>query len=161
MDLLEAQRVFPNNVTLILLEELSGLPDVDVVVARPLRPNDPNFSIGIAAINWTPGEYEMKGRSNPDPTTTRYTYSVQAFVKHTDQSEGLAFHAYLSKMVRLMLYRSDSLRVRLAGLSETVLGVTERSQRWGVSQQRYVSNEIDGTWLHLSTTEFFLDTETI
>ncbi len=128
---------------------------------RPLRPEDPATSIGIFVMDWVPGELEMAGRSNPDPTLSTYLFGIHAFVKHGDREDGMIKHALLSKMVRSMLYRQESLRVRLSQLSETSLGVRERSQRWGVRQQRFMANEIEGSFLYLSTLEFWVETESI
>lgn len=153
---------FPTNGLMVIYDVMATIPGVELVVRRPVRPVDPNFTIGVTSLDWQPvGKPEMRGVPNPDPTLSRYIYSIQAFVKHSDVDEGLRLHAHLAKMIRVMLYRDADLRVRLPALTETELGVTERTQRWGVLRQNYMSNEVDGTWLHLSTTEFFLETETI
>lgn len=153
---------FPTNGLMVLYDRLALIEGVALVVRRPIRPIDPSFTIGVTSQDWEPnGGPEMRGRTNPDPTISRYIYAIQAFVKHSDVDEGLRLHAYLAKKIRVMLYRDPDLRVRLAALTEDDLGVHERTQRWGVRRQNYMSNEVDGTWLHLSTTEFYLETETI
>lgn len=152
---------FPTNGLMVLYDRLAFIAGVELVVRRPIRPIDPSFTIGVMSQDWEPsGDPEMKGRSNPDPTLGRYIYTIQALVKHSDVDEGLRLHAYMAKKIRVMLYRDPELRVRLQSLAEDDLGVHERTQRWGVRRQNYMSNEVDGTWLHLSTTEFFLETET-
>jgi hypothetical protein len=48
----------------------------------------------------------------------------------------------------------------LSQLSVQLNGVGERTLKWGVTAQRFLSNEIgDNEWLFLSTVEFWLDTE--
>lgn len=155
---------FPANAISLIATASAGL-DSDLFVAkRPLRESDPNQSIGVYASMWLPDEnsYEMRGRPDGihEPTLQSYTIGVQAFVKDMDAERGLVVHATLSKMVRRLLYRDDTLRLGLRALQVTVDGSTERTQRFGVRSQRYVSNELQGTWLYLSTIEVFLETET-
>ena len=81
-------------------------------------------------------------------------------MKDMDEMRGLSTHSTLAKLVRTTLYRDESLRVGLASLVTTTSG-TERLKRWGVNTQRLIANELSGQWLYLSTTEFWLETETI
>jgi hypothetical protein len=154
--------VFPNNIV-ELLALRSQLLDSDItVLKRPLRNTDPNQSIGITAAQWLPDENsrEMLGAAFAvQPTLSRYTVSVQAFVKDMDETRGLNVHSVFSRIVRSMLYTDNPLRVGLSQLSSTLDGATERSQRWGITQQRFFSNELSGEWLYLSTLEFWLETE--
>lgn len=153
-----AVAAFPSNVVEALRDELNVAlgTQVELVVKRPLRPTDPDSSVGIYALDWQPGNHEIGFH---EPTLARYQVAIQVFVKHQDEEEGSAIHTFLSKTVRTMLYRGEALRIRLSSLNETSLGVTERVQRWGVRQQRFVSNEIQGRFLYLSTTEFWIETE--
>lgn len=163
----DATLVFPNNVVDII-QTRTKLLDADLAVfRRPLRSTDPNQSVGIFATQWTPDDesHEMRGNalgggSFNDPSLDRYLCAIQGFVKDMDEEVGLATHAVLSEMLRTMLYRDVPLRVGLSSLSTNLSGVSKRTTRWGISQQRYFSNEISGTWLYLSTLEFWLETET-
>ncbi len=152
---------FPNNVLILLYQELVQLEGIEYVGVRPLKPEDPPVSLGLFVIDWVPGELEMAGTPNPDPTISTYLYGIQALVQHANREEGLLKHTLLSKMIRSMLYRRESLRVRLSQLNETSLGVTERTQRWGVRQQRFMSNDLEGSFLYLSTLEFWVETESV
>lgn len=157
--------VFPNNVV-VLVQARAQLLDPDLhVYRRPLRDSDPNQSIGVFAAQWQPQQDSLEMRGGPqfvqEPTLQRYSISVQAFVKDMDEERGLFGHSVLSKMVRSMLYRDDPLRVGLSMLSVTMRGSTERARRWGITTQRFVSNELSGSWLYLSTLEFWLETETV
>lgn len=163
--------VFPDNaVDLIRARALLLDTDPDVnnripVYRRPLRSSDPVQAIGVFGVQWMPDEdsYEMKGspQGRHEPTLQSYLIAVQGFVKDMDEERGLANHSYLSKMIRAMLYRDEPLRVGLAALSVSMLNSTERARRWGIRTQRLNSNELDGSWLYLSTTEFWLETETV
>lgn len=61
-------------------------------------------------------------------------------------------------MVRSMLYRDASLRVGFPALSYTTGGVTERVMLWGVRGQRFISNEVNSSWLYLSTLDVWAET---
>ena len=157
------ENVFPNNVV-ELIAMRSQLLDEDLYVTkRPLRNTDPNQSVGVFGALWTPDDRskEMLGQAFAvQPVLSRYTITVQAFVKDMDEVRGLNTHAVLSRMLRSMLYTDNPLRVALSQLSSVLGGVTERSQQWGITQQRFFANELGGEWLYLSTLEFWLETET-
>lgn len=165
-----SEAVFPNNVVDLLATRTRLLDDglTNSTYRRPLRESDPNTAAGVFAATWTPDEESMEmrglGVSNPgpsEPTIQRYVIGVQAFVKDFDEERGLARHSVLSKMIRSMLYRDMALRVGLAALSVTMNDSVEKSSRWGIRAQRFLSNEIDANFLYLSTLEFWLDTETV
>lgn len=164
MPITEDTVVFPNNIVDLAAARFATIDPDLYVVRRPLRNSDPNQSIGVSAAQWLPQEdsYEMLGGpvGRHEPSLQQYLVTVQAFVKDMDEERGLAVHSVLSKMIRSMLYRDEPLRVGLSALSVSMNGSTERAQRWGIRQQRYFSNEISGSWLYLSTLEFWLETET-
>lgn len=160
--------VFPNNAVKVIADRsrlLDPAGDVQVFL-RPLKPEDPVQSIGVFGSLWLPiqDSIEMRGSDSPgpqEPTLQRYSIAIQAFVKDANEERGLNAHSVLSKMILAMLYRDEPLRIGLAELSVTMLGLTERTRRWGVTTQRFVNNELDAEWLYLSTVECWLETETI
>lgn len=154
--------VFPNNVVNLVQVHTKLLDPELTVLRRPLRSSDPVQCAGVTAVTWDPdeGSTEMRGAGSLGPTLSTYILGIQAFIKDMDEERGLATHSVLSKMIRSMLYRDAALRLGLSTLSSTTDGITERTQRWGIRTQRYVSNEIDGSFLYLSTLEFWLETET-
>jgi len=149
---------FPNNVVEVLSDEFGSIENLQYVLKRPLNSTDPDMSIGIYALDWVPQSFEI---GQYEPVLATYHYALQAFVKHANEEEGILKHTLLSKLVRSMLYRETSIRVRLGALSETSLGIKERTQRWGVRQQRFISNELEGQFLFLSTMELWLETEAV
>jgi hypothetical protein len=159
---------FPNNVTLQLqtslgaIDTLSEFDKGGVVTkacfTRPLRPTDPKQSIGIFPLESSTDESEI---GTAIPTLMTYSWAIQTLTKHTDEQLGLVTASLVSKAVRSMLDRDPVLRVALGSLSDSSLGITERAQRWGVRQQRYANNEIDGQFVFLTTTDFWLQTETV
>lgn len=155
--------IFPMNVVGVLQEEFvaAGISG-DQIYLRPLRPSDPHSSIGLFPQDWVPNEdsAEMMGGLQ-EPTISRYLVGIHTLVKNTDEADGILQHAILSKSVRSMLYRASGVRVRLPQLNETSLGITERLQRWGVRQQRYLSNEIEGSFVFVSVTDIWVETEAV
>lgn len=157
--------VFPVNIVNILKPRFQALSTDLFVTSRPLRDSDPPQSIGVTATLWNPVEdsYEMKGLGLGlhEPTLQRYVTTVQVLAKNMDEEVGISEHSTISKLVRTMLYRDEPLRVSLGSLVWTNGTVTERAQRWGITNQRFVSNEIGGVWLFVSSLEFWLETETV
>lgn len=162
--------VFPNNVVdLIYTRALTLDPEPNPdnrlqCFRRPLRNTDPVQSVGVFGTQWLPDPESFEIRSQPspgpsEPTIQRYNLGIQAFIKDMDEERGLYTHSVLAKMVRSMLYRDDPLRIGLAALSVQMNGSTERTKRWGIGQARYLSSEVSGSWLYLSTLEFWLETE--
>lgn len=157
--------VFPNNVVDLIATRVALLDSGLFVIKRPLRSEDPNQSVGVFGTQWLPEEdsYEMIGAPSPgrsEPTLSVYHLGIQAFVKDMDDERGPAVHSVLSKMIRSMLYRDAALRVALASLSVTMNSSTERTKRWGIRTQTFLSNEINKSWLYLSTLDYWLETET-
>lgn len=156
--------IFPNNIVSMIALRATLIDDQLEVFKRPLRASDPNQSIGVTAALWTPNEQsqEMLGQTFAvQPTLSRYVVNIQGFIRDMDEERGLNVHTVLSRMIRSMLYTDNALRVALSQLSSVLGTTTERSQRWGISQQRFFANEIKGEWLYLSILEFWLETETI
>lgn len=152
--------VFPNNVVDLIATRAQLLDSDLTVVKRPLRASDPTQAVGVFPSEWR-ANTDTTEIGSIEPTIQRYTFAIQAFVKDMDEERGLATHSVLSKMVRSMLYRDPPLHGSLGVLSVEMSSSTERTQRWGIGTVRYVSNEIQGSWLYLSTLEFWLETETL
>lgn len=159
---------FPNNIIQLLHMWLEDQIDDDPnpktkvkVYMRPLKPTDPQQSIGIYPRLWLPDEqsYEI-GRPFVGPTLQTYNVQVQCFVKDMDEVKGLNAHSVLAFLVRRILYYDQGLRLALGQLNITVGGITERLQRFGVRSGGYVSNEIDGKFNYLTTLDTFFETET-
>jgi hypothetical protein len=155
--------VFPNNIIALMKTRGEMMEPGIACFRRPLRSSDPETAIGFYAATWEPDERSLEiGHAAPqEPTLQKYLVAAQAFVKDGDEERGLARHSVLSKMIRTMLYRDEPLRVGLSMLSVSMNGSVESARRWGIRSQRYLSNELDGSFLYLSTLEFWLETETV
>jgi hypothetical protein len=157
------QTLFPYNAVNLLVPQFQTI-DADLFLCkRPLRASDPVQSIGVFAETWMPNpdSLEMRGAvGSQEPTLSTYHISIQCLVRDMDEERGAAAHATLSKIVRAMLYRDDTIRIGLHLLTATVEGSTETTKTFGIRTQRYLSNEVQGTWLYLSQIEAWLETET-
>lgn len=149
---------FPENFVDVLRRHLDDEPDFSLVVNRPLRPSDSNSMVGIFSTIWQPVDFEI---GQYDPAVTRYGITIQSLAKNATEEEGIADHSKLAKKIRIMLYRDSDLRIQLGQLRTTADDLTERTQRWGVQQQRFLSNEIDNQFLYLAVTDLWLETEII
>lgn len=152
--------LFPENVVNEIHDEVVLLDPEFTALKRPLRPSDPNKSVGVYGLDWEPSEHEIGGPA--DPSLARYSIGIQSMVKHATEEDGQALHTNIAHRVRTMLYRSVDLRLRL-GQTKVLFdgGIVERVTRWGVSTQRFRSNEIQGQFVYVSVTNFWVDTETV
>lgn len=156
------ENVFPTNVCNMLTTRFKQLwPDTDVK-QRPLTKEDRSETIGIYPALWTPDEQskEMRGISPGEPTLSQYLIMIQAYIKDSDRERGAAKHSVMAMRLRNVLYRDAILRVAFQSVNAADLGVTEYLKRWGARTQRYFSNDLAGTWVYLSTLEFYIETET-
>lgn len=157
---------FPSNaIQLIVLRMKQKWPNTGIV-PRPLRHTDKTQSIGVFPVDWSPDEesYEFKAPGSPVtalsfPTVNTYRVGIQAFVKDMDSEKGIRTHANMSKAIRSLLYFDTPLALGLRQLSVVMDGLTETIQRQMIPRAKYISNEIDGTFLFLSTLQYSIETE--
>lgn len=158
----ELESVFPNNVVECLAIVLPGVdPDV-VILKRPLRGTDPNYSIGVYGTLWTPNEqsYEMGPKMDPEPTLQEYQIGIQTLIKDGDPVRALRTGSIFTKRVRGVLYRNAPLRVALGQLQVVDGTYTESFRRCGIRTQRYMSNDLEGAFVFISVIDFWIETET-
>jgi hypothetical protein len=153
--------VFPSNIVNTLADELQKIDSDLTIKKRPLQSGDPVQCLGITAALWSPDEqsWEMGSQNYVGPTLNRYTVGIQVFAQDMDQERGLATISTLSHAVRSRLSSDMDMRVALALLENTTNGVTEKFRRSGIPTQRFLSNEIEGSFLFMSNLEFFVETE--
>lgn len=158
--------VFPNNIVEVLALACEAYIDDEPdpkkrvqVLRRPITPEDPVQCIGIFGQMWTP-DVSSHEIGTVEPTLQAYDIKVQCLVKDMEEKRGLAAHSVLSKLVRNMVYRQPQLRLALSSLSDATGGATERLQRYGLRSQDYVSGEVTGQFLYLSTLNLYFETET-
>lgn len=141
---------------------IRNVENVENVVLRSLNTTDKNGTVGIAVDDWTPMDWEMAGAGSQEPTTQRYTLSIQHLVKYGKQEEGKRIHREVAKAIRLMLYRDPDFQVSLRTLHVTEDSRKERTLRFNITDQRYASNEAGAAgFLFMSVTNIAVETETV
>lgn len=153
--------VFPGNVITCLGIVIPGIDDRINIFKRPLRPTDPNMSVGIYGTLWSPEDDSLEiGHAAPsEPTLNQYQIGIQTLVKDGDTERGLNISTILTNRVRAVLYRNNDLRVALASLYVQDAGFRESMRRWGVRSQRFMSNDIEGTFVTISVLDLWIETE--
>lgn len=149
---------FPGNIVRVLVDHVKVSAWATTVLERPLRPTDPNGSIGISARDWAPLEYAI---GQWDPALARYMIQAEGMTRNTSQEEAQALQNQIAKNLRLMLYRDTSLRAALVGLSESASGVLERVTKFGVESQRFATNDVGNEFMFYSVANIQVETETV
>lgn len=157
------EAVFPNNVVKCLGIVLPGITEGITLLKRPLRPADPDHSIGVYGTLWTPEEdsYEMGHAAPNESTLSKYQVGIQTLVKHGEADKCLTISSILTRHVRAVLYRNQPLRVALGSLyvQDTTYGYRESMRRWGVRTQRYMTNDLQGAFVTTSVLDLWIETE--
>jgi hypothetical protein len=156
-----ATPAFPNNVVTALKTVLPGIDESLQAFSRPLRPSDPNMALGIYATMWAPEEdsYEMGHPFPHESTLQTYQIGIQTLVKDGDTQRGLAISTILTKRIRAVVYRNQPLRIALGSLYVQDDVSRESMRRWGIRNQRFMSNDIEGTFVTISVLDLWLETE--
>lgn len=158
---------FPNNVIALIKTRLLQTVDPDEtdttkkipVYLRPLRSSDSIQCIGIFPSWWLPDENSFE-IGNTQPTTQRYPFVIQTLVKDAEEERATAAHGIMSKLVRSTLYNDYPLRVGLAALYVDMFDTHERFQKLVIQNQRYLNNEVQGSFIYMSTLNVYVETET-
>lgn len=156
------QNGFPN---IVVQTVGSVLPSVDpdcTLYKRPLRPTDPNYALSIYGTLWSPDDesFEMKAQFPGEPTLQNYQIGIQSLIKHGDTEQALAISSILAARIRAVLYRNDPMRLALGSLYVQDGPSRESMRRWGIRNQRFMSNDIEGTFVTISVLDLWIETET-
>lgn len=156
-----AEATFPGNVVEILADVLPSVEVDSTCYKRPLRPTDPNYSIGVYPTIWQPNEetYEMGHSAPHEATLNSYQIGIQTLIKDGDTERGLAVGSIFARRVRTVLYRNEPLRIALGSLYVEDGTSRESMKRWGVRSQRYMSNDIEGKFVFISVLDYWIETE--
>jgi hypothetical protein len=146
----------------LIRKRATKVDHVSNVVLRSLNTVDPTETLGIAVDDWTPIDWEMAGDGSQEPTTQRYSLTLQHVIKWGKQEEGERFHREVAKAIRLMLYRDHDFQVSLRSLYVQEDSRRERTLRFNVTDQRYASNDAGTSgFVFLSVTTIIIETETV
>lgn len=149
---------FPASIVTTIARNLRRLPVITEVLLRPLKPVDPNYCLGVFANDWTPG-IGSYGIGQEDPQHAVYHIRVQCMVKHLSEEQGLQEHSVISKSLRAMVYRDAQLRAELTAMAEETFGVAERIKHYTVQAQRFLTNELAGSYIYLSNMDVNVNVE--
>lgn len=127
---------------------------------RPVNLMDPPRVVAIFPFDWNAVEesWELGGL---EPTLSRYGVRVQNYVTHADRSEGRRMLTVDATIARAVLFRDTTLPLRLAQLSTSLLGVTERFKRFGVRSQQFMNNQLRGNFVYLAQMDLWVETERV
>lgn len=153
---------FPMNVMFVLKTAFESVDPEVPVFLRPIQVGDPVQAWAITASLWTPDDesWEMLGGDSiMGATINRYILGIQCFNQDMDRERGLQVSATMAGIARSKLSRDPVVRASLAALQSTELGFTESARRFYIQGQRFLSNEIERTFYHLSNLEFLIETE--
>lgn len=158
---------FPNNVIALLAARIPTYCDPGAAVGeelkvyrRELRTSDPTQVVGIFPAMKRPDNTSIEYPSL-EPTLKRYSVILQTMVQDTDEQACIQIHSTLSNRLWRMFYRDSPLNIGLTALAVDADNSRERLQRRGIELQRYLSNEIQGTYIQTSWIECWFETETV
>lgn len=158
---------FPNNVIEVLVaripsfvDPLSALDKRVKALKRPLRQTDPQQCVGVFPAMKRP-DVTSNEIGFTAPTLNRYSVIMQSMVKSTDEAEAISVHSILANRLTRMFHHDSILNAGLTGLGITVDNIRERLQRRGIELQRYLDNQVEGTFVRTSWIECWIETETV
>lgn len=154
---------FPNNIVNLLAVVAPSIDQDCSVVKRPMQITDADQTVAITAIDWAPQTEttEIAGWSPGEPTVQIYKIVIQGLIADMDEAAGLARNSAFAKLLRDMLYKNKVLRIALQKLEvkDQAGQVIERTLGWHVHSQKLANNEVDGSFMYLSTLELWFKTQ--
>jgi len=157
-----AQDGFPNNVVSCIAEVLPAIDEDVRVYKRPLRPSDTNYAISVYGTLWAPDEdsFEIGHLFPGEPTLQNYQIGIQSLIKDGDTERALAVSTLMARHIRSVLYRNEPMRLALGSLYVQDDTSRESMRRWGIRNQRFMSNDIEGKFVTISVLDLWIETET-
>ena len=149
---------FPGNVIDMVKPRLQTLMPDHILVERPVRFLDPERTVGIYIVDWTPDDRSHE-IGQLEATLATYLFRIQNMAKAADEVYGRSIFQFDSKTVRVLLYRDPTLAVGLPTLTEEALGVRESVKQWGVVKQRFLNTDLQGSFTFVAQTDFWVQTE--
>lgn len=158
---------FPNNVIELLavripsfVDGASAPADRVKVEKRPLRQTDAAQVVGVFPALKRP-DTRTSEIGFSAPTINRYSIVMQSMVKSTNELEAISISSILANRLTRMFHHDSALHVGLTALVVDMDNVRERLQRRGIELQRYLDNQVEGTFVRTSWVECWFDTETV
>lgn len=151
---------FPADIIEVIKNYAEDIPGVVTVLKRGLRPTDENGSVGITAATRLPDETEMGMSYGGEPSLSTWNIVIGHFVKAETEEEAERLHIEVANSLWRMLYQDQAFLVDLRSLVDMTGAQTERVQRHWVVAQRFASNEIEGSFVRMSSTELNVQIQT-
>lgn len=161
MTILPSNTEFPNNVIELITLRVPAAIDADLQVwKRPLRPTDGPQAVAIFPSTKVP-VLQSKEIRGVESTLKTYNFIVQSMVQDTDEANCISVHSILANRLWSLWLSDSPLHAGLTVLSVTANNRIERFQRRDITLQRYLSNEVQGTFVQTAWIECWFETETV
>ncbi len=128
------------------------------VFGRDLQATDPDLSIGVVPLQWTPGSQSIGGN---EPDYGRYIFSVTTMLKAPTRIVGERLSGIFVGRVRNALYRHKPLLDALQAVSalDDVTDMRERYLKHGLSNIDFADSAVSKGFVFFSQAEFFIESE--
>lgn len=161
MTILPGNTEFPNNVIDLVTLRIQPAIDADLQVwKRMLRPSDGPQAVAVFPSTKLPISISKEIRG-VESTLKTYNIIIQSMVQDTDEAACISVHSILANRLWRLWLRDSPLHAGLTALSVTVDNTIERFQRRDITLQRYLSNEVQGTFVQTAWIECWFETETV
>ena len=161
MTILPGNTEFPNNVIDLVTLRIPTAVDTDLQVwKRMLRPTDGPQAVAVFPSTKLPVPISKEIRG-VESTLKTYNIIIQSMVKDTDEAACISVHSILANRLWRLWLRDSPLHAGLTALSVAVDNTIERFQRRDMTLQRYLSNEVQGTFVQTAWIECWFETETV
>ncbi len=142
------------------LSTYTGTPSINYFT-RPLRPSDPNYSVGVYEADMEPIEYEIGGMArgtNAGPSLMRWNCAIQVLIKAGEEQEGRAARAKLLNRVRSTLFSTVCITA-LMTLNDPI--TAERCTKFRMRRIAYASGDLSEARakFYIGQVELYWDTE--
>lgn len=159
----ETHDCFPNNIVNLIAVAMEQVDEDCYIVKRPIQTSDNDQTISVVAYDWQPDftSTEITGVNPSEPPFQIYKIGVQGLIVDMDEEAGLLRHSAMAKLIRDILYKNQPTRLALSKLEVLDSGGrwVEKAQTWSITSQVFHNNDLDGTFLFLSTLELSFKTQ--
>lgn len=156
--------MFPMGFVDLISEALDRVLNFDgevyKIIGRQIGPTDPSRTIAIWPEDWSANpEAKLIGALNREPYESLYTLKIVNLFISADMVEGRRQFSIDSKSIRAILYRDETLRLALAGLTEVFLGSVERVKKYDITNQKFLGSKTGISFSFICTTTMTITTE--
>lgn len=159
------QKVFPLNVTEVIVERFKLIDESVQVVNRGIRKMDPHLTIGLYPESWqpVPNSKEIQGLGIVSISSlNEYYIQIHTLTKGSDQPTVQDIHAKLSKIIRDVLEFDIPLKEALSSIPPVTVGVTTESFKSfeTLTQAYFPLDNASSTFVNIGALRCKITTET-